>query len=470
MISQNHVDALRYSYLDNLGTARYSALAGSFNALGGDLSSIHQNPAGLSVYRTDEVSFTINSQINTNKTEYFNNSFQEDKSVFYIQNMGYVKTMRENKNKWNRFSYGLSYNRLKDFNEDIVILGNSNESRLNTFLNSAQGVNIEDLNPFSEYLAFNTYLIDTLGDINNYEGFLNSNSNDISHQNFINRSGYMDELSFSMSGAYNDLLFIGLQLGFTGINYREENSYKESGFEENVNYEWGNVEEFIYSQNLNVIGAGINYKIGFIMKPTKRLRLGAAYHSKTNFEIEENWESNMTALFLNENIGTVTDISPYGFGNYNLKTPSKSIASIALIIAQRGLINLEVEQINYSSSSLRADYYNFLEENANISNFYRKTTNIRMGGEWKFGDISFRAGIAFYESPFNSENLNVEESNAGERIVQSLGLGYKSNQYFIDCTLINSNERNEYFMFNESSASEISNSKQSLIFSVGYKF
>ena len=261
LVSQNHVDALRYSYLDNLGTARYSSLSGSFSALGGDLSSIHQNPAGLSIYRTDEVGFTLNSQVNTTESEYFNNSFQSEKSSFYIQNMGYVKTIRENQNKWNRFSFGLSYNRLQDFNEDIVILGNSNESRINTFLNNSQEIHYEDLNPFSEYLAFSTYLIDTLGQTNIYEGAISSNSNDLSHQNIINRSGYMDELSFSMSGAYNDLLFIGLQLGFTGINYHELNSYKESGFEANNNYEWGNIDQFIYSQNLNVIGAGVNYKL-----------------------------------------------------------------------------------------------------------------------------------------------------------------------------------------------------------------
>ncbi len=470
LVSQNHVDALRYSYLDNLGTARYSSLSGAFSALGGDLSSIHQNPAGLGIYRTDEVGFTLNSQVNIIEAEYFNNSFQSEKSSLYIQNMGYVKTIRENQNKWNRFSFGLSYNRLQDFNEDIVILGNSNESRINTFLNNSQEINYEDLNPFSEYLAFSTYLIDTLGQTNIYEGAISSNSNDLSHQNIINRSGYMDELSFSMSGAYNDLLFIGLQLGFTGINYHELNSYKESGFEEHDNYEWGNIDEFIYSQNLNVVGAGINYKLGFIMKPTKRLRIGAAYHSKTHFEIEENWESNMTTSFTNDNMGTVSDISPYGLGNYTLKTPSKTIASIALIIAKRGLINIEVENIDYSSSKLNANYYDFLEENSNISNFYRKTTNIRMGGEWRFGNISFRTGIAFYDSPFNSENVNGEEVDVGERIVQSFGIGYRSNQYFFDCAIINAYEKQEYFMFNGASATEILKSRQNLMFSLGYKF
>ena len=54
-ISQNRVDALRYSYLDVSGTARFCGLAGAFSALGGDLSAIHQNPAGLGIYRKSSI-------------------------------------------------------------------------------------------------------------------------------------------------------------------------------------------------------------------------------------------------------------------------------------------------------------------------------------------------------------------------------------------------------------------------------
>ena len=226
-LSQNHVDALRYSYLENLGTARLSSVGGSFGSLGADLSSIHINPAGLAIYRTDEVGFSLNSSINSNESNYFNNSYLSEKTNFYIQNMGYVKTLRDDKSKWNRFSFSLSYNRLKDFNSDFVILGNSNESISYNFLNNSQGSDIENLNPFSEYLAYSTFLIDTVNQINNYESAINSNSENIFHQNIINRSGYMDELSFSISSAYSDLLFLGLQLGFVGINYNEFNSYKE---------------------------------------------------------------------------------------------------------------------------------------------------------------------------------------------------------------------------------------------------
>ena len=472
LLSQNHVDALRYSYLEPLGTARFSSLGGSFSGLGGDLSSIHQNPAGLAIYRTDEIGFSLNSKITSNESSYFNSSYNNELSNFYIQNLGYVKTFRKSNEKWNRFSFGLTYNRLKDFNEDLIILGNSNESIINTFLNNSQNSSYENLNPFYEELAFNTYLIDTLnGEKNNYQSALTNTENDLYHQNIINRSGYMDELGVSFSGAYNDFLFVGFQLGFVSINYNEYKSYIENGFETNDDYLAGTLDEFVFNENLNVIGGGINYKLGFILKPIKFIRIGAAYHSKTNFQIEENWESSLTANFLPnksyDEFFSTSFISPYGIGNFSLTTPSKSIASLAFIIAKRGLINIELEKIDYSRAVMNSTYYNYINENSNISNYYKNVNNLRIGTEWKFSNISFRAGLGIYESPFISNSIDIDPNH---RIIQSFGVGYKSNQYFFDLALVNSNETKEHFMFEGSTASEISKSEQNIIISVGYKF
>jgi hypothetical protein len=44
-------EALWYSQLFYGGTARFQAMGGAFTALGGDLSVLSQNPAGLGIYR-----------------------------------------------------------------------------------------------------------------------------------------------------------------------------------------------------------------------------------------------------------------------------------------------------------------------------------------------------------------------------------------------------------------------------------
>lgn len=50
LFSQGVVDALKYSQQDIRGTARYMGMAGAFGALGGDITTLSQNPA-LSQFR-----------------------------------------------------------------------------------------------------------------------------------------------------------------------------------------------------------------------------------------------------------------------------------------------------------------------------------------------------------------------------------------------------------------------------------
>ena len=46
--------AVMLSSDDNMGTARYMGLSGAFGALGGDMTAVDINPAGLAVYKNSE--------------------------------------------------------------------------------------------------------------------------------------------------------------------------------------------------------------------------------------------------------------------------------------------------------------------------------------------------------------------------------------------------------------------------------
>ena len=49
--AQSSIDALTLSDTELRGTSRFMSMAGAFTALGGDLSTLTQNPAGIGVYR-----------------------------------------------------------------------------------------------------------------------------------------------------------------------------------------------------------------------------------------------------------------------------------------------------------------------------------------------------------------------------------------------------------------------------------
>ena len=55
LISQNDIDAMRYSQTFFGGTSRSKAMAGSFGALGADGSCMGTNPAGIGLYKKGDI-------------------------------------------------------------------------------------------------------------------------------------------------------------------------------------------------------------------------------------------------------------------------------------------------------------------------------------------------------------------------------------------------------------------------------
>ena len=213
--AQNEVDALRYSLFDNYSTARISSLGGSFSSLGGNTGAIHSNPATLATYRTNEFSISLTSDQETTTTNYLNNknTFENGLKLSF-QNIGYVQTIPvENLNGWNRLNYAFSYNKRKDLNKTINISGYNNESSMsNVFLHGAEGTTPDALNEFSNYLAFWTYLIDTIADWSGNgpnTSYLSSvNAVGQTQHMSITENGGIYDFDIAISGAYKDFLFL----------------------------------------------------------------------------------------------------------------------------------------------------------------------------------------------------------------------------------------------------------------------
>ena len=66
--AQSDADVLRFSRTLPLGTARSAAMSGAFGALGGDISTLNVNPAGIGVFRKSEVSMTLSPDFGNTKS------------------------------------------------------------------------------------------------------------------------------------------------------------------------------------------------------------------------------------------------------------------------------------------------------------------------------------------------------------------------------------------------------------------
>ena len=114
MIAQNAMDAYTVSSSQIRGTARYVSMGGAFTSLGGDPSSIVQNPAGIGVYRSSEVSASLGGQWIANSSP---NAETAKKGAFTFDNLSLVTTFFTGKSSGlMNFNLGVTYNRNQSYN------------------------------------------------------------------------------------------------------------------------------------------------------------------------------------------------------------------------------------------------------------------------------------------------------------------------------------------------------------------
>ena len=463
--AQNHIDALRYSKESLFGSARFTAMGGAFGSLGANANSSSYNPAGIATYTTSEFSGTFDFLSLETETQYYENSSYDSKGKVSIPNLNYINAnvfSPEDVGDWNRFNFGIGYNKLDDYNKNISFNAEQNEHSFSEILfNAAQGNEFDALNSFDALLGFNTYLIDTVGGTSSYASVVRGDMNKVQSFN-SQESGSKNEFYISFGTAYQNRLFIGATIGFPGIDFNQYTSIREENFSGSED-EIIDLKYFDYNTNLYVSGSGINLKLGLIYKLDDQIRYGFALHTPTFYEIhEEYWSSINTEFTLGESYYSESFL---GVFDYSLNTPFKVINSLSCVIKKTAIISLDFEYLDYSMANINSDFYNFNSVNNDIKSYYTSSSNLKIGGELKIHpQLSIRGGYAYYGSPFTGE------LNDASQEYLTMGFGLKVNQYFFDLALLNSMSKENLFIYEGANATSISNSRGSLMLSTGFKF
>ena len=80
--AQTHDNALRFSTETLDGTARYQAMGGAFGAVGADYGSLRQNPAGLGLFRSNEIQGTIAFGQNLDQATWYKEQYKKGRTAF----------------------------------------------------------------------------------------------------------------------------------------------------------------------------------------------------------------------------------------------------------------------------------------------------------------------------------------------------------------------------------------------------
>jgi hypothetical protein len=311
--AQEEFDGLKYSLQDINGSARYVAMSGAFGALGGDMSTLSMNPAGIAVYRSSELAISPFFSSNSAKSLFNQTESSNSKSKVLINNFGYVGSFRTyDESAISNFNFGIAYNKIKDFNRDFYIVGKSPSSLLDKISNDANNGG-SDLTDY----AYETWLINQNQTSGLYESILNDGENTKKYM-FMSENGAVNEWAFSLGTNYGHILYLGMTLGLQSINYEMSSVYNED-FDEGGGLELRNV--------LNTQGSGVSFKGGVIYRPVPELRLGFAYHSPTYYYMTDSYGASMASMGLTDpSTGNVFDPNPTyqlddASADYQLKTP-----------------------------------------------------------------------------------------------------------------------------------------------------
>jgi len=245
----------------------------------------------------------------------------------------------------------------------------------------------------------------------------------------IYTSGASNEYNFVFAANYSYKLYVGGPFTIRNLNYHSSTLHSEDDIDDAV-YDF---KYFDYNYYLNTRGSSYSGSLGAIFRPVTLLRFGAAVHFPSVYRLHDAYFSTIESGFDtpdDDGNSTYQDNSPNGYYDYKLTTPWRFVGSVGIQIKTQVLISLDYEYVNYQGMKLRSrdGMYDFNQENNNIHAAYRGTSNIRGGAEVNFGNMSFRAGAAFYGSPYNSSELNKNASS----MAYTAGLGYRSHAYSID--------------------------------------
>lgn len=433
-IAQNESDAYRYSNIQFGGTARYNGMGGAFGALGGDISCMVINPAGIGRYTKSDFNFTLLYEGINTSTNFLNNTTNSTRGNLNIGSIGFVGTKKLDEADWRYLQFGFAYNRTNFFHNNILMTGaNSLSSMADVFRSQANGYTgdeLEDNFPNTANLAYQAYIIDP--DTNSSSNMFTDRvpyGINVNQTREIERTGYMSEFTFNFAGNYRDKVYIGASFGIPGVRFQEDWTHNEELVDPDF---LTSLKDFTYTQTLTSRGVGFNAKFGVIYLPVDFVRLGLALHTPNYFSFNDTWSNTMASNFEN---GDQYDVSgPLNSFVWRLRTPSRVIASAAFIILKKAAINVDVEYVDYGKMKLKRDWsdrtgYNFGSENAVIDANFKGVLNVKLGGEVRIiKQFYLRGGYAISQTPYVS---GITKTDASIKTI-SAGIGYRNKGFSVD--------------------------------------
>lgn len=502
--AQTVYDATKIASKDLSGTARFVGMGGAMGALGGDISTIGTNPAGIGIYRSNDIMTSFGYSSTGVESKYGGQSFDMNKNRWNFDNAGVVfSTKVGNVTSLRYVNFAFNYQRVKSFNRNMTTAGDLNGfSQTDLMAVMSDGITKkmwDNSNPFDtndigwmSALGYEGYLIhpslttdktdypykdadgnqmyDEKGNplYENYDlyGSILGEGDYPYMREFTSReSGGVNQFDFNVSFNFNDRFYLGLTVGAYDVNYNKYTLYDED-------FRMGNGEPTGFGYMLEsfnkVTGAGFDFKLGAILRPFEDspFRLGLALHTPTFYNLT--WATSarlVSDLYEGDKVVSRT-IDSFDYLNdgdmkqeYQINTPWVYNVSLGYTVGTQLALGAEYEYKDYSTTK----FYDYNGDNmvwqTNESKLCLKGVNtFRIGAEYKvIPEFALRAGYNYSSSafkdeaikalPVNSINTDTDYANLKSLSNYTLGVGYRGSVFYADLAYKYTVQKADFYPF-----------------------
>ena len=501
--AQTVYDAAAITSKDLNGTARFVGMGGAMGALGGDISTIGVNPAGIGIYRSNDIMLSFGLSAYATESTFAGATFNSDKTRGSFDNIGFVlSTKIGNQTPLRYVNFGFNYKRAKSFDRNMTMNGNLGDYS-QTFQMAAQADGItgsmwDDGNRYTNpdigwlsALGYDGFLInpEITTEKTDYP-YLDKNNKPILDDNgnplFVNYGYYgsiaganpnakfrseerggIDQYDFNVSFNLNDRVYLGATVGAYSINYSKYTFYDED-FGMNEGYS-------LHSWN-NINGAGFDLKMGMIVRPFEYspLRIGLAIHTPTFYNLELATSARIESNVWNGMEGNASEVLFHEIDTYkelnnndmirgfSMHTPWTYNVSLGYTVGKSLALGAEYEYQDYSAAKFldSQGYTDVFEYENSTMPMLKGVHSIRLGAEYKvIPQFALRAGYnytsaafhqdAYKDLPINSIQTDTDFANSQAKSNYTLGIGYRGSVLYADLAYKYSTYKEEFFPFIE---------------------
>jgi len=447
--AQDHVNLDTYAggqlaTEDLNGTARYVGMGGAMEALGADLSTMGTNPAGIGLFRKNQLAGSFSMGIQEE-----GKNFQDGTKVTpSFDQVGVVLSTRTGLQSY--LNFGFNFHKSRNFNYVLSATGaalNGSSQNRQTIIKGRSGY----LDRYwGESQVDNLYLETNMLELGK-DALGNMQYGSISATDYVfdrAHTGYIGEYDFNLSGNIKNQIYLGMTVGLKDVHY---NGYSEY-FEHLAPATAGAATEVLMTDDHRITGTGVDLKFGAIVRPDEEspFRLGAYVHTPTWYTLRT---SNVTR------IGDVRQVSENA--KFKFYTPWKFGISAGHTIDNQFALGLTYEYADYSSCEMRGitdsyyDYYENYHENSQVDQEMKRNTQdvlrgvhtLKVGAEMRADkNLSLRLGYNYVSPMYQSTGVRDQTLNSSGVFMASTtdyvnwkdthritaGVGFTFNQLRLD--------------------------------------